>query len=179
MRSPYSIYDSYYQHVLETINSRCNLQKPVDIPAPIVPSPKTPMQFCSTARFHTTKQGDTCDIIAQENNASSAALFLANQNLIFNCESMEVGARLCLPTPCEKTYLLAPTDTCDRIEMRHDLRPGIVKRFNPWVNHDCSNLQTAVQNMGRVICLSPPGGTFKDVIPPSGLPNQNNGLRGG
>ena len=163
---------------METINSKCGLQKPTDIPAPIVPPKQSPTPFCATAKFYTTKQGDTCDMVAQRNNASSSALYMANQHIILQCKSLNPGVRLCLPTQCERLYLVNQKDTCDKIEMRFDLRAGTVKKFNAWLNYDCSNLQAGVKNMGRVLCLSPPGGTFTAVAPPKGLPNQNNGLRG-
>jgi hypothetical protein len=179
MRSPYSIYDDYYVHVLETINSKCGLKKPTEIPPPIIPAEKPSPTFCASAMSYITVAGDTCSSIALARNVSSSGLWLANQALIRNCSSIAPGQRLCLPYQCSKVYSVKPADTCDGIEIREDLFYGTLRRHNPWLSIDCSNLQSGVKNMGSVLCLTSPGGNNLTLVPPTGVAGPSNGLRSG
>lgn len=72
------------------------------------------------------------------------------------------GREVCLPLSCESTYVVQQNDTCFDVELAHyadGVRFGNIRRFNPWVNNDCSNLVSASNNAyGHVICLTPQNG---------------------
>ncbi|KAL6234792.1 hypothetical protein BDW75DRAFT_230891 [Aspergillus navahoensis] len=142
-RTPYSMYDDYYQTVPETINKHCGLNAPtaiLEIPY-IVPEKETP--FCLSDTMYTTVKGDTCTSIAEANSLSSAALYMGNQDLIFECSSLSAGLKLCLPL-------------------------SYVRKYNPWVSYDCGNLQVASKIYGTNICLSPQGGQHNSSSATSG-----------
>jgi hypothetical protein len=177
MRSPYSIYNEYYQHVLEIINSKCGLKKPTSIPPPLVSKPDAKPPFCATARFYTTIKGDTCSSISGAKNISSSSLWLANSNILSNCSNIAAGQRLCLPHSCSKTYTVKPGDSCDLIELRGDLWYGTLRKYNAWLNADCSNLQSGIKNMGNVLCITATAVEDLNLTPPKGATQPGNGLR--
>jgi hypothetical protein len=177
MRSPYSIYNSYHQHVLETINSRCGLSIPTSIPAPVIPLDKPKPTFCATAQTYVAVQGDSCSSIAIAKNMSSSSLWYANQNIIRNCTSIDAGTRLCLPYSCPQQYRVQPGDTCDLIEIRQNLFYGTLRRYNSWLNDDCSNLHSGVLNMGNVICTTATGATNFALNPPKVISQPGSGPR--
>jgi hypothetical protein len=163
----YSIYDDYYQGVLQTINKRCGLNAPTDI----LEIPRnTPVGevFCLSESMYTTAKDDTCTSIAKANNVSSAALYMGNQDLILDCSSLSAGLKLCLPLTCEKTYSIEPVDNCTTIEYAYSLKTGDVRKYNPWVSYDCDNLQVASMIYGTNICLSPQGGEHTGTSPTDG-----------
>lgn len=157
-QSPYSAYDEYYQSVLETVNRRCGLSGPTEVQEIPIDRPEEEAPVCLSETKYTTVQGDTCTSIAANNNVSSAALYMGNQETIRWCSSIKPGLSLCLPLPCSKTHRLQPSDTCAGLEYAFDLRSGDVRKYNPWVSYDCDNLQVASQIYGTNICLSPQGG---------------------
>jgi hypothetical protein len=179
MRSPYSFYNTYYEHVLEIINEKCGLKKPTSVPPPLIPEPQPRPTFCASAASYITVAGDTCSSIAVARNVSSSALWLTNQDIIRDCSSIKQGQRLCLPYPCSKVYSVKATDTCDGIEIREDLFYGTLRKNNPWLSSDCSNLQSGIKNMGNVLCLTTPGGNSINLQPLSGIPGPGNGVRNG
>jgi LysM repeat protein len=157
-RSPYSAYDEYYKSVLETINRRCGLTGPTDILEVPVDMPVEKEPICLSDLTYTTVNGDTYTSIAVANSVSSAALYIGNQHLIRWCSSIKAGLKLCLPLPCERTYVVQPSDNCTSIEYAFSLKYGDVRKYNPWVSYDCDNIQHASQIYGTNICLSPQGG---------------------
>ncbi|OGM39526.1 hypothetical protein ABOM_012090 [Aspergillus bombycis] len=171
----YSIYDETYQSDLIFMNSKCDLSAPTDIPPPIE-EPANPyannLTFCASDTIYTTVSGDTCDTIALKHSVSSAALFIGNPNL-FNCKDIPAGIELCLPFTCEPTYTLKDGDTCVSIEksLGLDYAAGYnVRKYNPWLTRDCSNLQEASNEVyGKVLCGAPQGGTSTGTAPPVGV----------
>jgi hypothetical protein len=175
-RSPYSAYDDYYKSRLEAINKRCGLSGPTDVKEiPLDPLP-TEESICLSEKTHTTSDGDTCTSIAKANSVSSAALYMGNQDLIQWCSSIKSGLELCLPLPCEETYDLQPSDTCSSIEFAFKLKRGDVRKYNPWVSHNCANIHIASKIYGTVICLSPQGGEYVNDKQGTGTaPSTSNG----
>ncbi|KAL5048229.1 hypothetical protein BDW71DRAFT_205766 [Aspergillus fruticulosus] len=175
-RSPYSAYDDYYKSRLEAINKRCGLSGPTDVKEiPLDPLP-TEESICLSEKTHTTSDGDTCTSIAKANSVSSAALYMGNQDLIQWCSSIKSGLELCLPLPCEETYDLQPSDTCSSIEFAFKLKRGDVRKYNPWVSHNCANIHIASKIYGTVICLSPQGGEYINDKQGTGtVPSTSNG----
>ncbi|GAB1209502.1 hypothetical protein APSETT445_008281 [Aspergillus pseudonomiae] len=171
----YSIYDETYQSDLIFMNSKCDLSAPTVIPPPIE-EPANPyannLTFCASDTIYTTVSGDTCDTIALKHSVSSAALFIGNPNL-FNCKDIPAGIELCLPFTCEPTYTLKDGDTCVSIEksLGLDYAAGYnVRKYNPWLTRDCSNLQEASNEVyGKVLCGAPQGGTSTGTAPPVGV----------
>jgi hypothetical protein len=168
--TPYSIYDSFYQRILDKLHQKCGITGPTTIPPPLAPlPPKTQPAFCASASHYTTKSKDTCDSIAVAKKVASASLYMNNQEALHNCSSIPSNVDLCLPLPCDRTYTTQPGDTCFSIETAYSLSSGDVRRYNSWVKQDCLNLQSAVANYGRVLCLSPQGGTFTGTAPIPGV----------
>ena len=123
---------------------------------------------------------DTCDSIALAHSLASAALLTTNNMVFANRSSILAGETLCLLLGCN-TYTLQANDTCAGIERAHiaeGVRLGDVRRYNAWVNYDCSNLVEASERAyGRVICLSPQNGASNDddVDNGSAIPHPNFG----
>ncbi|EPS32683.1 putative exo-beta-1,3-glucanase [Penicillium oxalicum 114-2] len=162
-QTPYSMYDDYYQGVLETINKRRGLSGPTDIlEIPWATIDEEP-DFCLSEKYYTTVTGDTCTSIAEANSISSASLYMGNQKQILSCSSMKAGLKLCLPPTCEATYSLEPSDNCTAIETAFSLSNGDLRKYNPWISFDCDNLQVASKIYGKKLCLSPPGGTHTNA----------------
>jgi hypothetical protein len=173
----YSIYDSFYQRVLDTIHKKCGITGPTTVPPPLAPSlPQKPPTFCTSASHYTTKNKDSCDSIAVAKKVASASLYMSNQETLYNCSSIPPNVDLCLPLPCGRIYTIQPSDTCFSIETAYSLNTGDVRTYNTWIKQDCSNLQSAVANYGRVICLGPQGGTFTGTAP---IPGVTQGQRQG
>ncbi|KAF2743764.1 carbohydrate-binding module family 50 protein [Sporormia fimetaria CBS 119925] len=162
--SQYSVYDSFYKEQLEYVNAQCNLKNPTDIPPPLDPPAPTPTPYCLTNKRYTTKQGDTCEAIANASSVSAAALYMGNQALIPDCHDIDAGVNLCLPLTCQ-TYHIQPTDTCTSIERALGIPYGKVRAYNSWLRLDCSNLHQSTDFYGKVICASPQGGTFTGTFP--------------
>lgn len=113
---------------------------------------------------------DTCDSIALKHNVSSAALFMANSQQSVVCDHVEPGMKLYLLMPCTNTYVLQPNDTCVSIEVENNYEIGDVRRYNPWVEFDCSNLHTTTSVYGHVICLgSKEGSSYTATAPIPGV----------
>ena len=163
-----SVYNGFYKDRFEYIQSRCDLTGDTDIlpqPVPVLDEGS----LCVTGATYTTEEGDTCGSIALAHSASSAALFIGNMRKIVNCSNVFPGAELCLPFPCEKTYVVQSGDARFDIERRH-LAEGVrfkdIQRFNPWVKNNCDNLVSASENAYRhVICLSPQNGLADSTVP--------------
>lgn len=85
------------------------------------------------------------------------------------CDNIAANLALCLPLPCETTYVLKANDTCTSIELANNYRLGDVRRYNSWVSSDCSNLHKAVELYGSVLCLGPQGGTYSSTAPIPGV----------
>lgn len=157
-RTPYSAYDEYYQTVLQAINKRCGLNAPTTILEIPRNTPEKKTDFCVSEKFYTTVDGDTCTSIAKDQSISSAALYMGNQNLILECDSLSSGLKFCLPLTCEKTYSIQSSDNCSDIEYAYSLKERDLRKYNPWISYDCDNLQQASKIYGTNICLSPQGG---------------------
>lgn len=159
--SSYSAYNQQFQSNLETVQTKCSITGPIDLPASLyTPSPKS-QPFCVSNKTYTTQAGDTCDSIADQFSVASAAILLGNSNTFNNCSNIPVGSSICLPLSCSPTYTLQSNDTdCSTIEAANSLFPGSLRTYNPWINFDCSNLQNASQNLGTVLCLSPQAGVY-------------------
>ncbi|KAH1913088.1 hypothetical protein KXW47_005990, partial [Aspergillus fumigatus] len=167
-RTPYSVYDEYYQTVLKTVHERCGLTGPTDIPPSPITLPEQEEPICLSGTKLTTVEGDTCDSIAQTNSLSSAALYMGNQDQIYNCSKIEANLNLCLPLPCGQTYVLQPDDTCTSIESATSLQVGDLRAFNPWISFACDNLHIASKIYGKTLCLTPQGGVHNSSAPNNG-----------
>lgn len=175
-RSPYSIFDKRYKRRLEYIQEKCGLSGSTDIPSPPDPPKPTPKPFCLSDKTIETTQSETCDSIAEEHKVSSAALFMSNQPAIEHCNNITAGIKLCLPPPCNETYVLQPEDTGRSIEERfYDRSRGIpfgslLRTYNPWISADHSNLRNGSAIYGCVLCLAPPNGFHTKGAPLGGNP---------
>ena len=50
--------------------------------------------------------------------------------------------------------------TCSGLEAANGLKPGDIRRFNPWINHDCSNISGAASFFGSYLCGGPQNGAY-------------------
>ncbi|KAF3481752.1 LysM domain-containing protein [Arthroderma uncinatum] len=175
--SSYSVYNEYYQEVIQVINQKCGLSLPTDFPpSPVLKSPPPP-PICVSENKYTTQHGDTCDSIALAKSISSAGLVAGNSELIHNCaKELPVGVELCLPLTCEKTYELQPSDSCSSIEYSKLIRVGGLRAYNNWINMDCTNLHPASEVLGKILCLAPQAGTYTPTgVIPAATPTPGSG----
>ncbi|KAM0211010.1 hypothetical protein ACHAQD_010475 [Fusarium lateritium] len=159
--SPYSYYsrDSFYEDALKQAVKRCSLSsQPTTTKGSPFPSEAAEAAFCLSDATYTTKAGDTCDALALKYNVSSSAIFIGNPDIL-DCNDMVGGVSICLPLQC-KTYKLDKDDTCMSVAHATGLDQGEIRPLNPWVHELCGNLQSATETLGRVICITPPGGKF-------------------
>lgn len=158
--SSYSVYNKDYKRAMEVVNDKCGLSLPTDIPpSPIIKKPPPP-PMCVSGDIYTVKEGDTCDSIALEKSIASAALFTANSEKINGCAKLPVGAELCLPLTCEKQYTLQKADNCTYIERVKEVGRGRLRKYNNWINMECTNLHSGSEIRGNILCLGPQAGTY-------------------
>lgn len=176
--SRYSTYNELWQSELEYVYAECGGSGPTQIPEPLRPAPSpAPAPYCVTGKRYTTKEGDTCESVANATSLSAAALYMGNQQILRDCSAAEPGVSLCLPMTCQ-TYYLRPLDTCVGIERALGLNFGSVRNYNSWLDALCTNLHTATDFYGKIICVSPQGGTFSGTVPspaPTGSPGTGDG----
>ncbi|GKT46029.1 putative glucan endo-1,3-beta-glucosidase btgC [Colletotrichum spaethianum] len=166
--SPYSIYDDNYKSDLELVYKTCGETGPTDIPPPVSPGSEEGPTLCLSEKWHTISQGaSSCKQVASINNVSSVALYSMNPQ-IFDCNSIPDNTELCLPLSCGRIISYTDQDTCSGLEAAHDLEPGDVQRFNPWVYRDCSNLSDAIGFFGNLLCAAPQNGEYVHGGPGSG-----------
>ncbi|KAM5345868.1 hypothetical protein ACJ41O_011729 [Fusarium nematophilum] len=163
--SPFSYYsrDSFYEDALKQAVKRCSLsnQPTTAKDSPFPPGPSKPA-FCLSDVTYTTKAGDTCDSLALKYSVSSAAIFIGNPDIL-DCNDMVGGVSICLPLQC-KTYKLEEDDTCMSVAYATGLDQGDIRPLNPWVHELCGNLRSAAETLGRVICITPPGGRYEHDV---------------
>ncbi|KAM0669607.1 hypothetical protein ACQRIU_000002 [Beauveria bassiana] len=175
--SQYSAYDDFYQEQLQYAYSQCDMQGPTDILPSLVPQPDDPRPACLTGSIYTTKGGESCESIANETSVAGPNVYMANQAVLTRCSNLTAGVDICLPLPCD-VYFVRPADTCTLIETSLKLLAGELGQYNPWLNFDCSNLQSATDFYGKNICVSPQGGTFTATrlpIQPTSNPDSGDG----
>jgi hypothetical protein len=163
--SQYSIYDEFYKVELEYVYSECGVSGPTDIPPPLTVGDPPAAPYCITGKSYATVEGDTCESISNKTSVSSAALYMGNQDLLPDCSRIDAGLSLCVPITCQ-TYYVRPTDTCATIEVALGLEFGILRHYNSWLDWECENLQPATDFYGKMICVSPQGGTFTGTASP-------------
>lgn len=168
--SPYSIYNKLYEEAFVYINSECALHHPTAILPAIVTPPTPPAPMCLSNVNYTIQIGDTCDSIGVAHNVTSAAILTGNPTVVNNCSGLIPGRVICMPSTCRYIYQFQNTDDCDSIEVSYGLTTGSLRRYNPWINFDCDNMQEATEILGSVICLGPQGGTYSNTNLTSQLP---------
>ncbi|KZL65838.1 ankyrin repeat domain-containing protein [Colletotrichum tofieldiae] len=82
-----------------------------------------------------------------------------------NNSSLQQIADKLVPTT---NKLITDANTRSGLEAAHDLEPGDVQRFNPWVYRDCSNLAGAIGFFGNLLCSAPQNGEYVHGTPGSG-----------
>lgn len=143
--SPYSIYDDYYKSDLELVYKTCGTTGSTEIPYPVVSLPGPESSMCVSEKwYNVSRDGEPCEQVAHHSNVSTVALYELNPQ-IFECSGIDSGTELCLPLSCGKLISYTTEDTCAGLETAHSLAPGDIRRFNPWVYHDCSNLVGATE----------------------------------
>ena len=160
-RSQYSEYDEYYKKHLETFYKMCQLTRQTDIKQPLTSSKTNIEPLCASSKIYDTKDGDTCDSIGLPHKVSAMAVLDANKSLIWSCNHIKRGIKLCLPFLCERVHRVQKSDNCDRIEKKYSLKRDSITAYNPWISANCQNLQSVADSIGAVVCISPQGGYFK------------------
>ena len=159
--SPYSVYRQvgFYRDALQAAVKRCALSnQPTATKDSPFPTPTPEEIMCLSEIEHTTQSGDTCDSLAVKYNVSSAAIFSGNPDIL-DCYNMVKGVKLCMPLPCT-VYKLQKEDTCPDVRYHTGISTRVIRWLNPWIKRDCSNIQSATETLGRVLCVSPPGGHY-------------------
>ncbi|OKP10023.1 hypothetical protein PENSUB_4576 [Penicillium subrubescens] len=169
-RSSYSVYDEYFQADLVVVHARCDISGPTEMPPSLDAPPEFhPKPACLSGKRYTTVDGDTCDSVALHLNVSSASFVMANNRHTIVCDRLPSDMDLCVPTTCASTYVLKDTDTCRSIEEANSNNVGDVRRYNPWVEFDCSNLQSTTPSFGHVICLRDSDESYTATAPIPGV----------
>jgi hypothetical protein len=156
--SNYAAFTQRDQNNLKYIQEQCALAGPTDLHDSLLLPDTTPDAICASDNVYTTKAGDTCDTIAIEHNLASASIIFGNPSIIANCSSLPIGKQLCLPFSCASPYILQETDTCWSIENAQMAEYETVRKYNPWLDAECTELHRSRDILGRVICLSPQAG---------------------
>ena len=155
--SPHSIYDEDYKQTLEYVYKTCGTSGKTDIQPSVVTQPNV-TSMCVSNQFHTiSKPGATCQKVATRYSASAAALYSANDN-VYTCDEIPVGTKVCVPPSCGKMITYTQNDTCVSLERVHDLVPGDIRKFNPWIDYECGNLVSGLSLFGDELCAGPQGG---------------------
>jgi hypothetical protein len=156
--SSYAAFTLQDQRDLKYIQEQYDLAGPTELHDSLLVPDTTPDAICASDNVYTTKAGDTCDTIAIEHNLASASIIFSNLTIIANCSALPVGKQLCLPFACASPYILQETDTCWSIERTHGIDFGTVRKYNPWLDAECTDLHRSREILGRIICLSPQAG---------------------
>jgi len=169
--SSYSIFGvmPWYQRALETAITKCSLfDIPTSPPPPLIPpAPPTDMSSSCLWGDPITVEADTttCDDLALRLGVSSASIFYSIPHLTDCTTTLPEIPRLCPPLPC-KTYQLLPSDDCISASFHSGIED--ISLFNPWIDSQCDNLHEATSTLGRILCVSPPGGIYvPGSFPPS------------
>ena len=160
-QSPYSAYDSQFQSDLQLINKRCGLEIPTEILPHLIPVKVEVDPFCLSDIYHVTEEGDTCNSIAKNYGVASAAVQSGNSRKISDCGMIQAGQELCMPLTCS-IYELQQDDLCVAIEAEYGIRNGL-RTYNPWIDPDCSNLESGRMYFGGIVCISPQGGSSTNI----------------
>ncbi|KAF8966665.1 hypothetical protein BDZ97DRAFT_1917471 [Flammula alnicola] len=105
---------------------------------------------------YTVKSGDTCLSIAQDHSLSYDQLVSVN-GLDVNCTLLPPpGQPICLSGSCT-VYTVQLTDTCVKIYQAQNIGWTQLLAWNPQLDSYCSNIDSQV---GKGICISPPGGGY-------------------
>lgn len=164
--SPYSIYDDDYKQTLEYVYKTCGTTGSTKVQPSVINRPNITL-MCVSDTFHTISQpGATCKKVATRYKSSAAALYSANDN-VHSCDDIPVGTIVCVPPTCGKMITYNQNDTCSSLERVYDLLPGDIRRFNPWVNYECSNPVPGLTLWGDKLCGGPQGGQHTIVGPGS------------
>ncbi|KAJ6191605.1 pectin lyase-like protein [Penicillium mononematosum] len=161
--SDYAAYSTLDQENLQIVNQNCGLDTPIDLHDSLWIEDPTPKPVCASDTTYTTMEGDTCDKIANEYQVASAAIIFGNSGLIANCSALYPGKELCIPLSCDVQYTVKDNDDCVNIEYDLSLRPGTIRKYNPWLETDCTDLQSSREIVGSVLCLSPQGGVHNST----------------
>ncbi|KAJ9199434.1 hypothetical protein DTO164E3_4746 [Paecilomyces variotii] len=94
--SPYSAYNTDSQGDLQLVHSTCAISGSTDLPPSLIIREPDAPTMCVSGNTYTIKDGDTCDSIASNYGVASAALFMANSDIIVNCSSPATNTTLCL-----------------------------------------------------------------------------------
>ncbi|KAF4153480.1 hypothetical protein CNMCM6069_000690 [Aspergillus lentulus] len=159
--SPYSEKDRF--DLEQWVKPTCGLKGSTNLHDSLFLEEPAPTPICLSNLTYTVQRGDTCDSIALKYQVASAAIQIGNPTLVYNCSELVAGRELCMPLNCGHQYMLQNNDTCYSIERAQSLWYGDVRKYNPWVNSECSNLQSTREVHGSIICLSPQGGLFNDT----------------
>ncbi|SCO90201.1 uncharacterized protein FRV6_14329 [Fusarium oxysporum] len=151
----YSIYNHFYQSQLEKVYKTCSGSGLTEMPPP--PKVEKPKEYYLINKYYTTKEGDTCDLIARANlGVAGVYLYIGNQELIGDYRDIPAGIKLCLPTICP-IYVVKPGDTCWSIKQLLKVIEDTIEYYNSWINIDYTNLQKATDFYGKPICIGPFG----------------------
>ncbi|KAI8649290.1 hypothetical protein NCS57_01465700 [Fusarium keratoplasticum] len=155
----YSAYDEWFQDDLKLVYKTCGKQGPTDIPPSLDPVPEDESStFCISDNIYRTSKGEsTCEKVALKNNLSPAALYNLN-SAIHDCGSIPAGTELCLPLACARLVKYSQKSNCTAIEKNEGLSPGSLRRFNPWINRECSNLNSGGNSFCWILCAEPQDG---------------------
>ncbi|KAL6230075.1 hypothetical protein BDW75DRAFT_245169 [Aspergillus navahoensis] len=114
----------------------------------------TPEPTCTGS--YIVQETDDCNSVAQSLNVSTYSILYSN-NLDLYCQdfSSAIGSTLCIPPQCD-TYVWQTLDSCNSVV--GSLTNVTIPQFLAWNPNFNSLCQNAVNFIGYVVCISPPGG---------------------
>ncbi|PYI36128.1 hypothetical protein BP00DRAFT_474788 [Aspergillus indologenus CBS 114.80] len=117
--------------------------------------------------FYTVQEDDDCNSAALALNVSTYSLLYTN-NLDLYCQNWvtaAVNSTLCVPPQCE-TSVWQMQDSCNSVV--NGLVNVTVPQFLSWNPNFDSLCQNAVNYIGYVVCIGPPGGYLNHTLEGSG-----------
>ncbi|PPQ88423.1 hypothetical protein CVT25_011225 [Psilocybe cyanescens] len=171
MTSPFG-WDANFVQNWTTIQAQCGVSFNNSIPSSLILNDVNPnaTSYNVTAKptlapasanncvfgSYTVESGDTCQSIAQGHSLSYDQ-FVSINGLDINCTSLPPpGQQICLSGSCT-LYTVKPTDTCVKIYQAQNIGWTQLIAWNPQFDSYCSNIDSQV---GKGICISPPGGGY-------------------
>ncbi|KAM7214751.1 hypothetical protein V8F06_009823 [Rhypophila decipiens] len=123
-------------------------------------SPAQPGAAKNCEKWYKIVSGDTCDKVAAKNKITTAQLSSWN-NVGTNCNGLQLGAYACVGVPgaatpmpnivsnCSRFSLVVSGDTCENIATKYFITVANFKKWNPYLNSQCSNLW-----LGALVCTN-------------------------
>ena len=156
--SPYSSYDSWYEGNLEFVNKQCGVWEPTAMQPSLDTVEDDEDTICVSGKTYTpSSEDDTCEKVAISQKVSPVGLYNLNPKIL-KCSSLPAGEILCLPLACDFLVEYPKNSACTSLEAGKNPQVGDLRRFSPWINFECSNLDAGGEAFGWALFTAPQNG---------------------